>query len=98
MAIPKKGTLERILFDKIEENGGEGVTCYDLRGTGIDESNIDEVIENIKSGKFEPEDDGALGADGGCFAAAMESVRRSGGFPVKKMGSCDNWKGRGDHG
>ena len=60
MAIPKKGTLERILCDKIEENGGEGVTCYDLRGTGIDEINIDEVIENIKSGKFEPEDDGVL--------------------------------------
>lgn len=63
MAIPKKGTLERILFDKIEENGGEGVTCYDLRDTGIDEGNIDEVIENIKSGSFDPEDDGDLGSD-----------------------------------
>ena len=64
MAIPKKGTLERILFDKIEENGGEGVTCYDLRDTGIDEGNIDEVIENIKSVKKVLQGTAAIAANG----------------------------------
>ncbi len=54
-AIPKLGTLERTMFDALLEKGNVGVTIFDLEGTGINEDNIDEIVENLKTGNFEPD-------------------------------------------
>ena len=49
--IPKQGTLERILLDKLQEMP-EGVTYLDLIGTGITEENIEQLIKNLQSGMY----------------------------------------------
>lgn len=53
--VPKEGTLERKMFDALIEKGDVGVTIFDLHGTGINEDNIDAVVENLKTGNFEPD-------------------------------------------
>lgn len=60
---PARGTLERILLDKLKEKGKEGVVYADLAGTGINKDNIGALIENLKSGMFEAEGDHLLKED-----------------------------------
>jgi len=60
---PKKGTLERTMFDKLKEKGKLGVTVSDLVGTGIDHTNIDLIVSNLRTGMFESEDDIILKED-----------------------------------
>lgn len=60
--IPKQGTLERILLDKLQEMP-EGVTYLDLIGTGITEENIEQLIKNLQSGMYESESDDELEFD-----------------------------------
>lgn len=59
MLIPKNGTLERIMFDKLVANKG-GVTFLDFIGTGITEENIDSVACNLRNGMFEAENDNEI--------------------------------------
>lgn len=61
--IPRKGTLERVLLDKLKENGNAGVVEQDLVGTGIDHTNIDALIDNLRTGMFEAENDVLLKED-----------------------------------
>lgn len=37
--------LERIFLEKIVEN--DGISVFDFIGTGIDESNIDQIASNV---------------------------------------------------
>lgn len=60
--IPKQGTLERILLDKLEA-APEGVTYLDLVGTGITEENIEQLITNLQYGMYESENDDELEFD-----------------------------------
>lgn len=56
MLIPKAGTLERIVLDKLRENPG-GVTFLDFVGTGVTEENIDQIVQNLRAGMFEADND-----------------------------------------
>lgn len=56
-AIPKEGTIERIVLDKLQEAGEEGVTHFDFVDPAISEERLAQAIENLKNGMFEAEDD-----------------------------------------
>lgn len=60
--MPKKGTLERVLVDAMLASK-EGVTFLDLAGTGITETNIEQVAQNLRNGMFEAENDNELRID-----------------------------------
>ena len=54
LLIPKQGTLERVLLDALMQGP---VTYLDLVETGITEENIDQIIQNLRHGMFEAEND-----------------------------------------
>lgn len=56
MLIPKEGTLERVMLDKMAIKK-EGVSFFDFIGTGITEENIDKVAQNLMNGMLEAEND-----------------------------------------
>ena len=56
MLIPKTGTLERVMIEKLMINK-DGVTYLDFVGTGITEENIDQIAKNLRNGMFEAEND-----------------------------------------
>lgn len=60
--MPKEGSLERLLLDKMLEKP-EGVTFLDFPGTGITADNIDQLVENLRHGMFQSEDDCILRVD-----------------------------------
>ena len=60
--LPKEGTLERLLLDKCLEKE-EGCSYLDFIGTGITESNIDQIAQNLRNGMYEDEDDNLLKPD-----------------------------------
>ncbi len=60
MLIPKEGTLERLLLEKAIDGP---VTYLDFVGTGITEENIDQIVQNLRNGMFEAENDFILKAD-----------------------------------
>lgn len=62
MLIPKQGTLERLMLDKLADNS-EGVTFMDFVGTGITEDNIDQIVQNLRNGMFDAESDDELKED-----------------------------------
>lgn len=53
--IPKQGTLERVVLDKLQELGQ--ITYMDMIGTGVTEDNIDKIVQNLRNGMYESEDD-----------------------------------------
>lgn len=53
---PKVGTIERIVLDKLQEAGAEGITHFDFTDPPISETRLAEVIENLKNGMFEREE------------------------------------------
>jgi len=65
--IPKVGTLERKMLDKLVEKfdaGEPGVTYFDFTpDEGITEENIDLVVQNLRNGIFESEDDDLIRFD-----------------------------------
>ncbi len=62
--IPKNGTLERVMLEALmNAKEGEGVCFLDLVGTGITEENIDQIVQNLRSGMFESEFDDELEKD-----------------------------------
>jgi len=61
MLMPKKGTLERVLLDKMLD--GSHVSYLDFVGTGITEGNIDQIAQNLRNGMFEAENDYELKDD-----------------------------------
>ena len=65
MLIPKDGTLERIVLDKlaIAAQQNTGVTYLDFVGTGITEDNIEQIIKNLRTGMYEAENDHLLKGD-----------------------------------
>ena len=64
LLMPAPGTLERVLIDAMLKcHDGEGVTFFDLVGTGITEENIDQVAQNLRNGMFIAENDDELRAD-----------------------------------
>lgn len=63
MLMPKVGTLERIMVDKMIECDPVGVSYLDLVGTGITEDNIDQIVQNLRNGMFDAENDNELKAD-----------------------------------
>ena len=60
--IPKQGTLERVVLDKMMASK-EGVTFLDFVGTGVTEDNIEQIVQNLRTGMFEAENDGAVKFD-----------------------------------
>ena len=60
--IPKKGTLERVMMDKLMESEN-GCTFLDFVGTGITEENIEQVANNLRYGMYESEFDDSLKQD-----------------------------------
>ena len=59
---PKKGTIERIVLDKLREAGTKGVTHFDFTDPPISESRLAEAIANLQNGMYESEEAG--GKDG----------------------------------
>lgn len=58
--LPKQGSLERLMLDKMiefKQQGKPGVTFLDFAGTGITEENIDQIATNLRYGIFETEND-----------------------------------------
>lgn len=47
----------------IDAPEGQGVCFLDLVGTGITEENIDQVVQNLRNGIFQSEDDDSLTFD-----------------------------------
>jgi len=62
MMLPKEGTLERLMLEKMIEHEN-GVTFLDFVGTGITEDNIDQVAENLRTGMYASESDDYLRPD-----------------------------------
>ena len=62
MMIPKKGTLERLMLEKLWDSK-DGVTFLDFVGTGITQDNIDQIVKNLQTGIFESEMDSEIGYD-----------------------------------
>ena len=62
---PKPGSLEAIFIEKATEaaKNGTGVTFLDFVGTGITEENIDQIVQNLRNGMYESDDDGSLKED-----------------------------------
>lgn len=60
--MPKQGTLERIMLDKMA-NSTNGVTYLDFVGTGITEENIEQVAQNLENGMYAAENDDIRKAD-----------------------------------
>ena len=56
-AIPKQGTGERMVLDKLEEAGEEGITHFDFTDPPISEGRLAQAVENLKNGMFEAEDE-----------------------------------------
>jgi hypothetical protein len=54
--MPKKGTLERIVLEKLINNKN-GVTFKDFDGTAITEQNIEKIIKNLRYGMYESDND-----------------------------------------
>ena len=62
--FPKVGTLESILLEAmLSKPQGEGVSYLDFVGTGITEDNIDQIVNNLRHGMYESEDDSSLKQD-----------------------------------
>lgn len=61
MLMPKQGTLERLMLDKMLT--GVRVTYFDFVGTGITKENIDQIAKNLRNGMFEAENDHQLKED-----------------------------------
>lgn len=62
LLMPAAGTLERVLLEAMLKNEN-GVTFFDLEGTGITEQNIDQIANNLRNGMFIAENDDELRAD-----------------------------------
>ena len=62
MLMPKQGTLERLVLEKLEAST-TGVTYLDFVGTGATEANIDQIVQNLRNGMFEAENDNELKVD-----------------------------------
>lgn len=60
--MPKEGTLERLMLDKMMDSES-GVSFLDFVGTGITEDNTDQVAQNLRNGMYESEDEGSLKED-----------------------------------
>ena len=60
--VPKVGSLERLMVEKMLEKP-EGVTFFDFEGTGITEDNIDQIVQNLRTGMYEAENDDTLKED-----------------------------------
>jgi len=60
--MPKRGTLERLMVEKMLEKPG-GVTFLDFVGTGITENNIDQIAQNLRNCMYQAEDDHTLKQD-----------------------------------
>lgn len=60
--MPKAGSLERLMVEKMWEHP-EGVTFFDFEGTGITEENIDQIVQNLRTGMYEAENDHELRPD-----------------------------------
>jgi len=55
--IPKEGTIERIVLDKLIENEG-GITYLDFpEHLNITEELLEQAVTNLQTGIFESEDD-----------------------------------------
>jgi len=63
MLLPKLGTLERVVLDKLKQKGQDGVTFLDFAHMNITEIKLDEIIRNLRTGMFEDENDNELGLD-----------------------------------
>lgn len=61
-AMPKEGTLERVFLDKAIECPS-GVTYLDFIGTGINEENIDQIVQNLRYCMYESEEDDQIRFD-----------------------------------
>jgi hypothetical protein len=59
-AIPKKGTIERMVLEKLEEAGENGITHFDFTDPPISAERLAEVIENLRNCMFEAEDDDGI--------------------------------------
>ena len=57
--IPKKGTLERLLLDKLLVSNG-GVSFLDFVGSDITKDNIEQVAKNLRNGMYESEYDNLI--------------------------------------
>ncbi|MBK6906497.1 MAG: hypothetical protein IPH08_05085 [Rhodocyclaceae bacterium] len=62
-SMPAKGTLERVMIDKMIELDPVGVTFMDFVGTGITEDNIDQIAQNLRYAMYVAEGDECLKVD-----------------------------------
>lgn len=54
--LPKQGTIERIVLDKLMDAGDDGITYLDFTDPPISEERLTEVIVNLQSGMFDMEE------------------------------------------
>ena len=64
MFIPKEGTIERIVLEKLVEKGEEGVTIFDFPDNPkITEESLEQAVNNLRSNMFESETDNLIKFD-----------------------------------
>jgi hypothetical protein len=61
---PKKGSIERIVLDKLIERGDKGITIFDLpESLNIDDAELARIIQRLENGIYESEIDSELFRD-----------------------------------
>ncbi len=61
--FPKIGTPESIVLSKLIQNGDKGVTVFDFVQHDWSEEYLHQIIENLKNGMFESEEDKTIKLD-----------------------------------
>ena len=62
MLIPKEGTMERVVLDRLIESDA-GVTYMDFAGYGLTDESLAQIVQNLRTGMFEAENDDELRID-----------------------------------
>lgn len=61
--LPKAGTIEREILERLAAAGSEGICLMDVQDLGLSEEGLAEVIERLQHGLYESEADGAIKFD-----------------------------------
>jgi len=64
MLTPIKGSLERLVLERLVDAGSKGVTYLDFPvDSGVTDSNLDQIVDNLKNNMFVAEQDAQLRID-----------------------------------
>lgn len=64
MLTPVKGSLERLVLERLVDAGAKGVTYLDFApDSGVTEENLDQIVDNLQNNMFVAEQDAQLKID-----------------------------------